>query len=674
MSEEFAANIPTGLPTQPVPSTDWATLPPALVAKLQQSAETQADAELDEEGYGLQPTSFAEWIRNGSACFVSTAFHIVVLVALGLVGLETPKVREAATILAVPDVQRPDEEPYAIELNDTIEVVESSNVALVSSSPAISGVGAGPSATVGAPALDQQLVQEADVATSISIDAPTVDMPAAKKLIQAVPDGEVKGEPRALVGDYKQALDRISQELMWMLDKGPALVVWVFDESESMKDDQQEIRDRVYNVYQQLGIYGRSNSDALLTSVVSYGNGYHVHTPRPTADGDEIRKAIEGIPIDTTGKEMMCQAVGQAVRDFRKLATRGRQMALILVTDESGERDNNDRFLEPAIAEAKSANCKIFVLGREAVFGYPYAWIWWQHQTTRRIHWLQIDRGPETGFPEQLQTNGFHRRHDAFSSGFGPYEQSRLSRETNGVFFMLPSMEKNLVGAHKESYGTEAMRPFRPDLRARTQVFADRDKFPLRNLIWKVISDLNPWNPQSGKAVELKVEFSTNPLTMAEEIRTNQQKAIQLLRYLADAEKAMEQGKKLREQEADPRWQANYDMIYSQIIAYQARIYEYGAGLEPYLAKPPYAAATKSPNLILAHWDVATRKETLTKESKPYIDKAVGLLGRVVEEFPGTPWAARAQWELNRGFGVHLVPDYHEAIKDDPNATKPPNL
>jgi hypothetical protein len=136
----------------------------------------------------------------------------------------------------------------------------------------------------------------------------------------------------------------------------------------------------------------------------------------------------------------------------------------------------------------------------------------------------------------------------------------------------------------------------------------------------------------------------------------------------------MEQGQKLREQEADPRWQANYDIIYAQIVAYQARIYEYGAGLNPYLAKPPYAPATKSPNLVLVHWDVATRKETLTEESKPYIEKATGLLKNVMEAYPGTPWAARAQWELARGFGVHLVPDYDEPYINDPKAMPPPKL
>jgi hypothetical protein len=669
MSTEPIVSISDSIPagSQPV---DVVSLPEETVRRLARASSTASPEDFDEE----PSAGFTEWMRRGSACFLSMAVHILVLVALGMMGMEQAVTSQATTILAAPVVERAEDEPLEIELNETIKIVETSEVALASSAPAMAGVGTGPAAMVGTPTLDQQVVREADVVTNIAVEAPTVGMPSATKLIEAVPDGEVKGEPRALVGDYKEALDRISQELMWMLDKGPALAVWVFDESESMKDDQQEIRDRVHNVYRQLGIYGRTESDVLQTVVVSFGEKYRIHTPRPTGNADEIRKAIDSIPIDPSGKEMMCQAVEQTIRDFRKYATRGRQMAMILVTDESGDRDNNDRYLEAAIAQAKAANCKVFVLGRESVFGYPYAWIWWRHDQTHRVHWLQIDRGPETGFPEQLQTNGFHRRHDAFSSGFGPYEQCRLARETNGVFFMLPSLENNLVGAHKQSYGVESMRPFRPDLRARVEVFSDRDKYPLRNLIWKVISDLNPWNPQAGKQVELTVEYSTNPQELVQQIRTNQQKAIQLLRYLADAQKAMEQGAKLREQEADPRWQANYDVINAQIVAYQARIYEYGAGLEPYLTKPPYAAATKAPNLVLAHWDVATRKQTLTKESKPYIDKANELLHQVVEAFPGTPWAARAEWEINRGFGVHLVPDYHEPIIDSPNARKPPKL
>jgi hypothetical protein len=36
----------------------------------------------------------------------------------------------------------------------------------------------------------------------------------------------------------------------------------------------------------------------------------------------------------------------------------------------------------------------------------------------------------------------------------------------------------------------------------------------------------------------------------------------------------------------------------------------------------------------------------------------------------GTPWAERAQWELNRGFGVELVPDYEAPARPLPPGVK----
>src|SRR5262249_2146576 len=151
-----------------------------------------------------------------------------------------------------------------------------------------------------------------------------------------------------------------------------------------------------------------------------------------------------------SGEEMMCTAVGTTIEFFRKYATSGqRQMMLVLVTDESGNMQDNLDHVEAAIATAKSTRCICYTLGRESVFGYPYAYMRWTDPTTKINFWLQIDRGPETPVVEQLQTDGFTRRWDAHPSGFGPYEQARLSQQTGGVFFMLPSLETNLVRGEK---------------------------------------------------------------------------------------------------------------------------------------------------------------------------------------------------------------------------------
>ncbi|MFV1968251.1 MAG: vWA domain-containing protein [Pirellulaceae bacterium] len=609
--------------------------------------------------------------RGFGACLISMIAHLAGLLALALLMVEPIVKSELQTLVASVLQERPEDEPVEIELNQEIQAATDQTLALMSSAPAMGF--AGSLTAMGTPTLDQELVEQAE-ASEIAIERPTLGMPSSEKLIEAVPDGEVKGDPRAIVGDYKEALDRITQEIMWMLDKGPVLVIWCFDQSGSMKDDQREIRNRVDHVYNQLGILGRDNSDALLTSVTSYGEGFQIHTSQPTSDRVAISQAIDAVPVDETGKELMCQAVGRAIASHRSHTRRNRQMVMILVTDETGDRENNTRYLEAAITEAKSARCRIYVLGREAVFGYPYAFIRWRHPQTERVHWLRIDRGPETAFPEQLQTNGFRRRHDAFSSGFGPYEQTRMARETNGVFFMLPSVETNLVSAQKHRYGLEAMRPYRPDLRSREETFADRDRYPLRTLIWKVISDLNPYNKATSKAVELRVDYSTNLEEFVRQARRNQQKALLHLQYMAEAEKALADGASLREQEVDPRWQANYDLIIAQIVAYQARTYEYGVALDDFMKNPKIVPPTKSPDLRLEDWDIATTKKTRTEESKPYIERANTLFKAVQEKHPGSPWAARAQWELRRGYGVNVVPDYERPPKIVPNPSPIPKL
>ena len=634
-----------------------------------------ADDEYEEEDESPHRRfSLRGLLRNVSACGISMLVHIVGIVILGLMTFD--EITEAASQMLV--ATAPEEivdPPVEVELDKEIEVVTEETVSVFSAAMPVGMVGGatgGGSLAAGTPTLDTSVVQRAE-ATQIGIEAPTIGMLDSRVLVAEVPDGDVKGEARDIVDSYQTAMDRIAQEIIWMLEKGPVLAIWVFDQSESMKDDQQEIRDRFNNIYNQLGIVGTSNNDSLLTAVCSYGNGFVDHTNgKATSNREEIRKAIDSVPVDPSGEEIMCSAVGRALTSYRDLAKR-RQMCMILVTDESGNRDDNEMYLEKAIAAAKATKCKLYVMAREAVFGYPYCYISWKHPQTNRVHWLQIDRGPETGFAEQLQTNGFHRRHDAFSSGFGPYEETRMARETNGIFFMLPTVETNLVGAQKHVYELEAMRPYRPDLRARIEVFADRDKYPLRTLLWKVVQDLNPHNKQAQSSVELRVEFSLKPDEFLRQARQEQTKAKLHLQYMAAAEKALAEGRKLREQEAEPRWQANYDLIFAQLVAYQARTYEYGVALEAFIREPKLAPAVKG-KLVLVDWNIGTNNLVRTEEAKPYIDRATVLFKEVQELHPGTPWAARAAWELSRGIGVDLHPDYEEPWVDYPNARPVPKF
>jgi len=605
-------------------------------------------------------SSFRHLLRSSSAFAISMILHALILVVLGVLTVSSDVASFVETILAEIREELVDDELVSVELEEELKPADELSEQLVDSSPALGIPGAAPGSSSQQIMLNKEIVQQFDSATSeVVINSPFMQLPSTTKLLNHLPEGAL-GDPRQIVDDYQQAIDRITQEVMWMLDRGDVMLIWCFDQSESMKNDQQEIRQRINRVYDELGLSENAKGDQLLTAVTSFGQGFLQHTRRPTSDLDQVRTAIDSVPIDPSGKELMCQSVGTAIRLHRQYSKK-RQMAMVLVTDESGDPENNDRFLEAAIAEAKAANCRIYVMGRESVFGYPYAFMRWPHPQTGNVHWLRVDRGPETAFVEQLQTNGFRRRRDAFSSGFGSYEQARIAQQTGGIFFMLPSVETNLVrgNADKRRYQLEAMYPYQPDLRSRLVQFVDRDRYPLRTFLWKVVNDLNPYRPEVAEIIEVRMAFSRNPQQFVQQVRESQAKAKVYLDYLATTQLVLEEASEHRRQEVSPRWMANYDLIHAQVIAYQARIYEYGASLEAFLQNPKIVPLSRPPNLTLSHWDVVTRKETITGPiSQPYVDKATELFELVISRHPGTPWAERAAQELKRGYGIDLRPDY----------------
>jgi len=337
---------------------------------------------------------------------------------------------------------------------------------------------------------------------------------------------------------------------------------------------------------------------------------------------------------------------------------------MIIVSDESGDTNTNISQTEAAIQACQAVKCKVYVLGREAIFGYPYAHMRYTHPETKTTHWLRIDRGPETPQPEQLQINGFHRRYDAFPSGFGPYEQSRIARQTGGIFFMLPSPEVQLVGRRPDvAYDADAMRPYLPDLSARVDYITDRDKSAFRKMIFQVISDLNPYQAGSrGQRVEVRTDqFPIDRAEFARVANTEMKKASDLIKYLQEAQKALESVADHRNREKSPRWRANYDLIYAQCISYQARLQEYGWYMAEFIQTPKAIKNPLGPARPTNGWDVRTVPRLLKPEvTQATREKADALFRVIQKEYAGTPWAARASEELGRGYGIEIFEDFED--------------
>jgi hypothetical protein len=193
--------------------------------------------------------------------------------------------------------------------------------------------------------------------------------------------GQVTGDIGRVVEGYGGALGQMTQEVLRMMRESKIHVVWLFDESESMKDDQKEIRERFYKVYEELGLVAKHDSrvklseETLLTSVVSFGERVTEQTSKPTADRDEIKKAIDKIGVDESGKENTCGAIMSTVGKYGQMARRqNRRLVLIVVTDESG--DDGEQ-VEEAIQRCRAYDSPVYFLGHYSVFGYPYAHMRW---------------------------------------------------------------------------------------------------------------------------------------------------------------------------------------------------------------------------------------------------------------------------------------------------------
>nr|MDQ3330705.1 VWA domain-containing protein [Planctomycetota bacterium] len=313
-----------------------------------------------------------------SAVGVSLTVHVLILAAFALIryGLID---KEAILLETVFSEERQQEE-FSQELDLNTEISENLN-------PVAGGVVTGAIGAATGPTVSQTRIE-----TSESLKEPVLvanirefSLPGESLLGEDLGESAVMGETGAAVEGYGAALSRLTRELLRMMRESKVMVVWLFDESESMKDDQKEIRDQFHKVYEELGIAAkkdetlanrrgrgdRPQDEILLTSIVGFGEKLHPLLETPSADLTKIREAIDKIAIDESGLENMSRAVRDVVAKYRVMAGRqDRRLVLVIVSDESGD---DGQYIEEAINEVKRANAPVYILGREAVFGYPYA-------------------------------------------------------------------------------------------------------------------------------------------------------------------------------------------------------------------------------------------------------------------------------------------------------------
>ena len=182
----------------------------------------------------------------------------------------------------------------------------------------------------------------------------------------------IRGSGMAHVeGGVDAAVDRLATEILRKVEEGKTLVVWAFDASGSLQAERQRLAGHVQQVYKHIAEIdheGKTGEGGLLTMVVSFGKERKPMLDQPTADPEAIAKAINAVPLDTSGIETTFGTVGEIARRWGKFRhdNKSYHTLTIVVTDEVGDDESK---LEDAISAANKAQMPVFVLGSPAIFG-----------------------------------------------------------------------------------------------------------------------------------------------------------------------------------------------------------------------------------------------------------------------------------------------------------------
>ena len=520
-----------------------------------------------------------------------------------------------------------------------------------------SGVGSGrPSSTPRVRGVGKGRINEGSSLPGVKIDglggSPLSLLPAAPAA-DLSGGGKIAGDPIFDVKEIGVALDQLAREILRHLKDHKLTVVWLFDESTSMQDDQRTIVEKFDRVSSELKLNvepTKKSAGALNHAIVGFGQGIDYALEKPREDIDQIGRAIKHLKVDPTGIENTMRAIRDVVEHYSNLIRKDRKLLIVLVTDESGD-DGAD--VEEARQALKKYKVPLYVIGRQSLFGYPFAHHRYIDPVTKDVYHPLIRRGPETADLELYQWDGLYDRWDEQPSGFAPYELARLTKDSGGIYFVLPSEEFMRIRQREQAYSITQLKEYLPEYDNRLTYVEKRNSSPLRKLMHDIVVE--------GK------EFYLSP-GLPDRIRRVDQgrnarggKGRRKAKCPSGGSKRLEGLAKAREREPEKRWQAHYDLMLAQTVAFQVKAYEYRA-LMASIAKAPPAPKRQvaGPDLMIT-WVVDHSKTPLAPKNetaKKYAE-AERLLKQVIARHPKTPWADLAQDALNRGLSVQLNEWHH---------------
>lgn len=676
-----AASPPTS-PSKPAPASrgglfaklgarfrgDKASTPASGDAAVTPSGEKSADVkDVAASGPKLRRRKQSARILRfeAPAWIVSVLVHVTLLGALGLATL-SPEVRKAVANInaAMVDTgvsKQQAEELVHIYADPTNAPRDQAVTAVQTSTP---GAGTGLGTGTGPPSATPRVGVSTNVGERTSL--PTVKISPQLSGLAMLPSapsrdlgggGMIAGDVTMGTKDVGEALDQLAREILRHLEKHKLTVIWLFDESYSMKDDHKAIRDKFSRISSELKLNideEKKASGALNHVIVGFGDSLHYELRKPTSDIDAIGKAIDRLKVDESGTENTIQAIGTVVNEYAKLISKDRKLLVVLATDESGD---DGSYVEEARQALVSRGVPLYVIGRQAVFGYEWARLAYTDPVTKDVYWPMIRRGPETAERECLQWDGLHERWDEQPSGFAPYELARLAKDSGGIYFLLPSEESMRIRQREKAYSISTLKEYVPNYENRAAYEKRLKGSDLRSTLSAIISQTKGYSYRRA----YPIDYGELEKAIVEEVPRVRER----LMLLGAIEKRMRSIQKLREHDPEKRWQAHFDLMLAQVVAYQVKGYEYLACIDEMVAlakkgqlKPKQMPI---PNQLDVYWVInhSTTPKAPKKETEQHYVEAKRLLDLVIKRHPNTPWADLAQDEINRGFSCQWNEEGH---------------
>ena len=473
-------------------------------------------------------------------------------------------------------------------------------------------------------------------------------------------------DPRALwaAGSLQGAVDQVTQRIRGQLAESDLLVVWLLDASHSLVDDRQRVARRLTPFYEELTSHRDQSQHKLTNAVVAFG-ARSKERVAPTEFGPKVANAVEKLPIDPSGKEMVFTAIASCIDKYHA-RREGEQLMIVVWTDETGDDDHE---LEYTLQLCQRTGTSVNVVGPSAVLGASTGLHSFRDPKTRRVFQLPVIRGPDAAFPERLAADywfaDFGRQRfpawqggaqlQGIASGFSPYALTRLTRLTGGQYTIFDRP------ADRGPFKFARLRAYLPSYESQDEYEQEIQSHPLRQAVMTVVRATLA-NPIEAPQLQFFTRVTKGPTggvqrlyytpaQFASKIKTARRglvaKAGRISKRVERAIEVLDQPDLSSAYESEsPRWRAWYDLTKGRLLALSVRLEEYRLTCEE-LGNPNALGPTTNYIRFRPHSQMRGESHWLQRAHD-----AEALLRRCVVEHANTPWEVLAQRELRFALGV----------------------